>query len=153
MYSPRQLYTLTCAFAIPLAACLPLSNSNIEPRFVNCTDPAASFDETCWKILNLSDWLNNPTTGWNKTTPVCTAAQDDAMCCVEGVPWTTCFLRLVHGRADEDCSMINAQDCPSNLPDRLGSNVTIQAQYVMKNIYGSCSEYQSYSLCTIADTL
>ena len=143
MYSSQHLSALACVFAIPLAASLPLLNNHLEPRLVNCSDLATSFDETCWNSLDLSDWLNNPTTGWNKTTPVCTAAQDDATCCVDGVPWTTCFLRLARGRADEDCSMINAQDCPSNLSDRLGPNITAQAQYVMKNIYGSYSECSS----------
>ena len=151
MYLSHHITALACALIIPWASSLPLSETHLEPRLINCSDLATSFDETCWKRLDLSDWLNNPATGWNETTPMCTAAQDDATCCVTGVPWTTCFLRLARGRADEDCSMINAQYCPSNLPDRLDPNITTQARYVMKNIYGSCSRYQSCSCYPTAE--
>lgn len=136
MYSSSWYSVLAGLSGLPLVSSLPFSNGHLGPRLVNCSDLAASFDETCWGVLDLSDWLNNPTTGWNKTAPICKATEDDAKCCVEGVPWTTCFLRLTRGRADEDCSMINAQNCPSNLPNQLDPNISAEAQYVMKNIYG-----------------
>ena len=126
----------TCLLTATLVVSLPLAPSLLKSRLVNCSDLGASFDQTCWITLDVSDWLNNPKTGWNKTTPVCTATEDDAACCIQDEPWTTCFLRLIRGRPDEDCSMISARNCPPNLPDRLDPNITAQEQYVMKNIYG-----------------
>ena len=63
MYLPSYLSVIVWAFTIPWGASLPFSSSHPGSRVINCLDLAASFDESCWEILDLSDWLNNPTKG------------------------------------------------------------------------------------------
>ena len=114
------------------------NSGELEERYIiNCTDPKAAFDVSCWGQLDLSDWLNNPTTGWNKTTPVCNATQDSATCCIPGEAWTTCFLRLGHGFGGADCTEINAQTCSLDMSQNTPPDTTPQVHYVMKNIYGT----------------
>ena len=112
-------------------------STDLEERYIiNCTDPGAAFDVSCWGQLDLSDWLNNPTTGWNKTTQVCNETQDSAKCCIPGEAWTTCFLRLGHGFGGVDCTEINAQTCSLDMSQKTPPETTAQVHYVMKNIYG-----------------
>lgn len=113
------------------------SSGDLDKRYmINCTDPRTSFDIACWGQLDLSDWLNNPTTGWNKTTPICDATQDSAACCTPGEAWTTCFLRLAHGFGGADCTEINAQTCSLDMTQNVSPVIGPQVHYVLKNIYG-----------------
>ncbi len=102
---------------------------------VNCYNIRSAFDSSCWGVLDLSDWLNNPTTGWNHTHPPCDMTQDSSQCCVAGEPWTTCFLRLGHGTGGSDCSQINVQTCSLDLHQSVNDTVAVQYHYVMKTIY------------------
>lgn len=115
-----------------------ISTRNYAKRYIiNCTDPEAAFDVSCWGQLDLSNWLNNPTTGWNKTTQVCNATQDSANCCIPGEAWTTCFLRLGHRYGGADCTQINVQTCSLDLSQNTPPGITPQVHYIMKNIYGT----------------
>lgn len=117
-----------------------LSSTQLNERqLVNCTDLASAFDGSCWKTLDLSDWLNNPTTGWNKTTPICDAYHDSSHCCIAGEPWTTCFLRLAHRTGGSDCSEINVQTCSVDMHQDVGPQIAPQVHYVMKTIYSTHS--------------
>lgn len=122
--------------------------ADLSPRLerrqtYNCTDMKAAFDARCWEELDLSGYLLDPVTGWNKTQRMCSEVQsaennDGSDCCKTGEPWTTCYLRLAHGGGASDCSQINAQFCSydSKLDPILNETVRPKAQYVMKNIYG-----------------
>ena len=122
------------------------SSGGLDERYiVNCTDPGAAFEVSCWGQLNLSDWLNNPTTGWNKTTPICGDTQDSAACCISGEAWTTCFLRLAHGFGGDDCSQINAQTCSLDMTQSVSPVIWPQVHYVLKNIYGTYMEFEASS--------
>ena len=139
-----QQLARACLVTLPLVqlvAASPLPDPDLHARQgVNCSDlnPAASFDDSCWGVLDLSDWLSNPKTGWNATTPVCTDSEDGTNCCEPDEPWTTCFLRLAHGNSLYDCSQINVQSCADEgtLSPYLSPSIVPQTRYVMKNIYG-----------------
>ena len=138
---PTFLNLIVSCFAyIHLATMTPILDFSLESRqAINCTDVAAPFNEACWGTLKVGDWLNNPTTGWNKTTPICTGSQDGAACCEPNEIWTTCFLRLAYGTSGRDCSEINPQYC-SFSPDlsvHLDPKIVPQVRYVVENIYGT----------------
>ena len=88
MSSP--LARLAVAFIVSLASCSPLSPSyeasSLASREINCVDPAAAFDSSCWDTLNVAKFLNDPVTGWKKTTPTCTPTDSGASCCHTGEP-------------------------------------------------------------------
>lgn len=124
-----------------LALTSPLPDLDLAARQeINCSDlnPAAVFDASCWGGLDLSDWLNHPTTGWKARTPVCTSSEDGSNCCKPNEPWTTCFLRLAHNNPSYDCSQIDPQSCPGDatLSTYLSPSIVPQTRYVVKNIYG-----------------
>lgn len=106
-----------------------------ERQLVNCYDIRSALDSSCWGVLGLSDWLNNPMTGWNHTHPPCDLTQDSAECCIADEPWTTCFLRLGHGMGGSDCSQTNVQTCSLDLHQSVNDTVAMQYHYVMKTIY------------------
>ena len=112
-----------------------------ERQVYNCTDPQADFAEQCWSQLGLSDYLMNPTTGWNVTTPMCSTADDGtdsdgSNCCKPDQPWTTCYLHLAHGFAGDDCSTINTGSCSYDHTLAVDPRIAPQVRYVMRNIYG-----------------
>lgn len=129
-----------------LALTSPLPDLDLYPRQgIDCSDlnPAAVFDSSCWAALDLSEWLNNPKTGWHATTPVCTGSEDGSNCCKSNEAWTTCFLRLAHNNPSYDCSQINPQSCPDDatLSPYLSPSIVPQTRYVVKNIYGMLLYY------------
>jgi hypothetical protein len=137
--------TLSAAFAISLTIASPVSSVdsflssrqlNVQP-LVNCTDLTSAFDSSCWKTLDLSNYLNNATTGWNKTTSICDITHDSSRCCIAGEPWTTCFLRLAHGTGGSDCSEINVQTCSLDMHQTVTADMAPQVHYVMKTIYST----------------
>lgn len=124
-----------------LALTSPLPDLDLYVRQeINCSDlnPAAVFDASCWGGLDLSDWLNHPTTGWKARTPVCTSSEDGSNCCMFNEPWTTCFLQLAHNNPSYDCSQINPQSCPNDntLSAYMSPSIVPQTRYVVKNTYG-----------------
>ncbi len=139
MSSP--LTRLAVAFIVSLASCSPLSSSyeprSLESRGINCVDAAAVFDTSCWDTLNIPKFLNDPVTGWKKTTPTCTPTDSGAACCHANEPWSTCFLRLYSGRLGTDCSDIAhiKNDCqlPSPAPT-LAPSIAASARYVVYGI-------------------
>lgn len=108
-----------------------------ERQLVNCTNIPSAFDSSYWGVLGLSVWLNNLTTGWNHTIPICDATQDSSQCCIADEPWTTCFLRLGHRTGENDCSQINVQTCSLDLHQSVDDTVAVQYHDVMKTIYST----------------
>lgn len=119
-------------------------------QVVNCTDPRALFDGSCWATLNLTYYLNK----WNHTTPTCPTSvnitkddegsvegihdyseYDGSSCCKLNEPWTTCFLRVAAGRPASDCSVINTQSCHYDLT-ATDSTLAPEVRYILKTIYG-----------------
>ena len=120
---------------------------------VNCTDPGAVFDSSCWAQLGVSDFLNNPKTGWNVTTKTCSQSSGDGSdCCVIGELWSTCFLRLALGPG-EDCSIISTNSCTDEgrLSSTIPQAVAPQYRYVVWAITGelSCSVWQRRRLTCV----
>jgi len=115
-----SLTRLVVAFIISFASCSPLLSSSesysLESRGINCEDTAAAFDSSCWDTLNIAKFLNDPVTGWKKTTPTCTATGSGATCCRADEPWSTCFLRLYCGKPGTDCSDIAHMENECQLP-------------------------------------
>ena len=135
---------LSLVITLPFIESSPLSNSDLSIRqVVNCTDLKSSFDSSCWNTLNLTAYLNDPETGWNRTAPICTGDEDDAACCLPSEPWTTCYLRLAHGFPGTDCSEINAQDCSYDAHLAVDPRIAPYVAYTMKTIYGT---YQKFPL-------
>ena len=141
------LYALFRGFlAFPLISIVtssptPLNfNSALQTRAVDCSDPQ-TFDESCWATLNIGDFLNNPTTGWNITHTCTGTAADGLSCCAANEAWSTCFLRLALGTAGYDCTEINVHSCNNlySLNPALHPEDQAKYRYILKNIYGSCS--------------
>jgi hypothetical protein len=108
-----------------------------ERQLVDCKDIRAAPDSSCWATLGLSQYLNDPNTGWNHTTPICDATMTSGACCIPGEPWTTCYLRLAHNIGGYDCSQINPQSCALNLQQSVDPSIAPQVHYVLKTIYSS----------------
>lgn len=108
-----------------------------------CANPAAVFDSVCWTTLGIGDYLDNPTTGWNHTTPICS---DSTRCCLIDEAWSTCFLRLGRGIAGEDCTTMNDQTCKwgGEISPYLAPSIFGQVRYVMKSIYGVHNFFSTY---------
>ncbi len=132
-------FTATASI-ISLVLSSPLSSSyasrSLGSPLVDCTNSAAMYDSSCWNSLDIDKYLNDPVTGWNKTTPTCSPGDNGATCCRMDEPWTTCFLRLESGRSGTDCSdLSNANDCQLPVPDRnLSPNILGPARYVAYTI-------------------
>ena len=115
----------------------PVENHDLLPRQSQetvCTDDkGAFFDESCWKTLDLTNWLKD----WTKKKPRCAGQSNGLNCCPEGEPWSTCFTRLSTGDAGYNCTAINTQSCQLEMFTVNGS-VTDRAQtrYILRNIYG-----------------
>lgn len=118
-----------------------------ERDVVNCTDMSADFFDVCWTQLGLTDYLQDPETGWNVTTRICSETNDGSdsdgsHCCKPGQPWSTCFLHLAHGFAGDDCSTINTGSCSYDATLAVDPSIAPKVRYVMRNIYGKSSMFQ-----------
>ena len=97
------------------------------------------YDSSCWRILNLSDWLSN----WNSTTPPCVTETDtSARCRAAGEAWTTTFLRIAQNiTGGPDCVLLDAclGDSPNSNQIRkdIDSLEAARYRYVCYNIYGT----------------
>lgn len=129
--------------ALRLAHSSPLRPSSKRQIDVNCNDPAAVFVGSCWITLGVSDYLDDPTTGWNHTTPVCS---DSTKCCLQGEAWSTCYLRLGRGLGGADCTSVDDQTCTwdNAISPYLDPSIAPQVRYVMKSIYGVHDFFSSY---------
>ena len=67
-----------------------------QPNVTDCKDISTGVSLYCWDALDMTDWMFS----WNRTT-VCELDE----------PWSTCFMRLSSGIADQDCSTIGSQSC------------------------------------------
>lgn len=150
MSSP--LTRLAVVFIASLACCSPLSSSyeprSLESRGTNCVDPAAAIDSTCWDTLNIAKYLNDPVTGWKKTTPTCTSTDSGVTCCRADEPWSTCFLRLYSGRPGTDCSDITHIENECQLPSpasSLAPSIAASARYVVYAIVSVGRLFESIS--------
>ncbi len=134
--------TLLSIVATNFGSCSPMPDSELSARQrVDCFDTATTFSESCWQILDLRSYLNHPVTGWNKTVPICTGWDLDSTCCIADEPWTTCYLRLAHGKSGADCSQINAQACSYDPSLNVDPSIAPYVAYTMKNIYGTYAEW------------
>ena len=121
---------------MPFVASSPIPEVSLQSRqTINCTDLKASFDSSCWTTLGLSDYLEYPETGWMFTKPICTEGQSGANCCKPDQPWSTCYLRLAHGYAGQDCSEINPQTCTWDSTLAVDPSIAAEVRYVTRNIY------------------
>ena len=139
------------AFCFIILVCLgldfcignPILSSRKRQAEPNCGDPAAIFYSACWSSLGISDYLDNPATGWNHTTPVC---DDSTRCCVPDEAWSTCFLRLGRGLSGEDCTSMGNDNCKWNeeMSTTLAPSIYAQVRYVLKSIYGVHDFFSTY---------
>ena len=143
-----SLYSLlTSALAVSLASCSPLSASGMPQSLkarqitnsTSCQNPRTEPDASCWNSLNIASYLDDPVTGWNKTTPICAPQTEDALnCCRADEDWSTCFIRLGTGEVANVCNSITqnrgacqfAPEAPNLAPSIQG-----QVRYVLQNIF------------------
>ncbi|KAL8652827.1 MAG: hypothetical protein Q9226_004105 [Calogaya cf. arnoldii] len=145
--SVYSLQALTLFISLSLSS--PLSafskRQDLDPAV--CADPGASLDGRCFSQLDITNYLNNPTTGWIKTTPIC---EDRTRCCGDGEAWSTCFLRLASGgAANQDCTVISADHCDQSafeLDPNLHPSIAPQVRYVVATIHGIHQFYYQYTL-------
>lgn len=144
---------LAVTFIISLATCSPLLTSiesrSLESTGINCVNPATALDSSCWDTLNIAEFLNDPVTGWKKTTPTCTPADRGATCCRMDEIWSTCFLRLYSGRPGTDCSDIaHMNDCQLPSPAQgLAPSIAASARYVVYAIISIGGLFESIGSC------
>lgn len=121
----------------------PIHNISERQIDVDCGDPASVFVSDCWITLGLSDYLNDPKTGWNQTTSVCS---DSTRCCLIDEAWSTCFLRLGRGLAGGDCTTVDDQTCTwdNAVSPHLDPSTFAKVRYVVKSIYGVHDFFSSY---------
>lgn len=111
---------------------------------VNCTNRYALFFTECWDILNIHDYLVAPGTGWINTVRHCqntggnTWDNDGSNCCVDGEPWSTCYLRLAIPGSNHDCTSASTGRCGDSMIDDINVAPAIYpyVRYTVKNIYG-----------------
>lgn len=111
---------------------------------INCTNPNALFFSECWDILNIHEYLVNPTTGWIATTRTCQNRggnnwdNDGSTCCVPGEAWATCYLRLAIPGFNYDCTSTSGDRCDSSMIGLINVDPSIRpyVRYTVKNIYG-----------------
>ncbi len=96
-----------------------------------CSNLAASYDDSCWETLGLTEYLS----GW--TAPACGPGEDGSTCCHPSDNWSTCYLRLAKGQDGYNCSEINNGFCTfdPNLSPTLDPSIIPQAHYIVKNIF------------------
>ena len=133
-YAQSILVTLI-AYFIPASHA---ANSSATPKVIasggiDCTDPHAQEDPSCWNTLGLTDFLYN----WNQSTPTCPGLNTSA-CCVDGEAWSTCFLRFSQASAGASC--YNIPDCVNDdegLSEDLPQEDLPKYRYVVYNIQGT----------------
>ena len=128
--------TLLAAF-YALASAAPL----LSPQSSSCSDLNAPWDSDCYRALNLSDFLNNTSYGWNATRGMpCESGDNAAYCCRStDVTWSACFVRqAVQLAGKPSCDSINSTTCPTTsfdiVPEVDTSNQR-KYQYILHNIY------------------
>ena len=139
-------FALSQVFGSPLSA--PYGSQDLEPRTTfNCSDIHGVFDSSCWETLDIAKYLNDPVTGWNKTTPTCEPADDGSKCCLAHEPWTTCFLRLATGTTGTDCTLIgqpvSACTFSTSVYPNLSPSIRNQVRYVVYAIVAVNSFFDS----------
>ena len=146
MYLSKARLLLGHSLLLPIATASPLSNFVARQDFTiaSCASTAAVFDSRCWGLLNIPDYLNNPSSGWLKTTPTC---GDSTKCCIpEDDGWSTCYLRLALAKAGQDCTTLNDHVCTNMnaVSTALAPAIYPQARYVTQSIYGIHDFYSTY---------
>lgn len=129
---------------LALSVCItPISASPLHPRLViNCTDLSAVYDSQCWAQLGISDFLDDPKTGWNVTTKTCSESDDGSNCCAVGEPWSTCFLRVAYLQPGYDCTQLDSQTCTASsemLAGTIPSTLAPKYRYVSRAVFGNRS--------------
>ena len=124
-------------------SCSPIRGLTDRQVDVDCHNPKAVFDSSCWTSLGVTDFLLDDNKGWLKTTPVCS---DSTRCCLTGEEWSTCFLRLGRGLAGQNCTTLDDQTCTwdNAVSSDLAPNVAAQIRYTIKAIYGVHDFFSSY---------
>lgn len=125
-----------------------ISTSFLEPpalaerQLVECNNAAADWDESCWGVLGLSDYL----TRWIAITPKCGETNSTTRCCHSDEAWARCFMRLSRGDSTMDCSVLNDQHCVNDgtLSKTLDASIVDRVRYVQKNIYEINSFISTY---------
>lgn len=125
---------------IYLAGCSPViqsrSPSSLRPRQAeDCRGLQSIPNSACWDTLNITQYLNDSTTGWAKTTPTCQPGAEDSNCCHQGEAWSTCFLRLAGGPAGADCTAVDQGLCQGTAVfANLAPSIRAQVRYVLIGI-------------------
>ena len=146
------IFSFSCVAA---PATIVSSTRSIAPDqpIVNCTSSAAASapNAACWNQLDLTKYLTDPLTGWNKTTPTCaTVNPDGSSCCYPHEFWANCFLRLATG-SQQACYAPIAEDtqCATlmNFPlsPSIGPSIAQQVRYVFHTIQNIDNFFLYYS--------
>lgn len=127
----RTNTSLAAAGATGAVTAINTSNVGVQ---ANCAAIDGVFNESCWGVLGLTDYL----THWNQTVKRCNPlnGDDGADCCEVDEAWTTCFLRLGHGASVSlDCTSITGDGCIYNADMNVDVSIRPQVHYMMKTIY------------------
>ena len=136
----RSRHLIWAVSLIHLAGCSSIiqsrgSSSLLSRQGINCYGLQAIPNSNCWEILNITDYLNDTTTGWAKTTPTCKAGSEDSNCCHSGEAWSTCFLRLAGGTTGAYCTAVDQGVCQGQFDfPSLATSIRAQVRYVVGGI-------------------
>ncbi|KAI4242465.1 MAG: hypothetical protein L6R40_004019 [Gallowayella cf. fulva] len=131
-FSALLLSSLTIASPVPSSPDHVQLNARAPAFIVNCTNPTAILDSSCWESLKVPDYLKS----WRETYKGCNNSES----------WSTCFLRYSTGVAGVNCDTIDATSC--NSADRtptLDPAVQGQAHYAQVAILGVSQLFQGYN--------
>ena len=134
------LFSLDGLHASPLSRLWNRQGLTLE----ECANEEAALDARCWDLINIPDYLNNPTTGWNHTIPIC---EDSTKCCTDrDTGWSTCYLNLAQEGTGEDCTTMSDHDCKSGkaLDPDLHPSIVAPVRYTVASIYGVHSFFSTY---------
>ncbi|KAL8810882.1 MAG: hypothetical protein Q9200_002230 [Gallowayella weberi] len=109
-----------------------------------CANQEAIPDSRCWNLANIPSYLNDPTTGWMKTTPTC---DDSTRCCsTQDDGWSTCYLRLALPGVGQDCTTLNDHPCVAQtvLAPELDHSIIPQVRTMVLSIYGVHDFFSTY---------
>lgn len=137
MNRPAYLSIVAVLLAVTLVTSSPITGQHPQPRqSVNCTDPDAITNGSCWETLHLAEYLTN----WNKNRPICKTIngtpEDGAHCCAANEVWSTCFIRLSIGNHGYNCLNINEGTCPIFLVD---ATTAPEVRYILATMYSESS--------------
>lgn len=137
MYKPTYLSLFAALVAVILVTAAPTREPSLQRRQgVNCTDPNAITSGSCWKELQLAEFI----TKWNQNRPICKTVdgtlEDGATCCAFNEVWSTCFIRLAMGNHGYNCININEGTCPNF---QVGASTTPQVRYILGTMYSESS--------------